>query len=74
MDDVAEYEGVKEPPEDNDRPWRLVIQPRSAQPSSEQSPTSDQDAAWAELEELFRNQPGAYPGTWRDPDDEDEDA
>lgn len=31
------WEGWKEPEESEDAPWRLVIQPRSGQPSSEQS-------------------------------------
>lgn len=64
---MAEYvptsEGWKEPVEDDRRPWRLVIEPRR-QPSWP-------EAAWSELEELFPHQPGAYPGTWVDPDDEE---
>jgi hypothetical protein len=52
------WEGWKLPPEDNTRPWRLIIQPKPRR--------SDREAARAELEELFRHAPGVYPGTFRD--------
>lgn len=71
---MAEYqaiwEGWKIPVEDDGRPWRLVIQPRSDQPSTQPSSEFDPGAR-AEAEELFRSASGAYPGTWQEPDEDE---
>lgn len=61
------WEGWKEPYDDETRPWRLLIQPAEGCAADDQPRSTERADAIAELKELFRSAPGAYPG--REPDE-----